>query len=82
MAGHRGGPLEDKQSTRPEAAVAATAFLWDRDETGRLSLATTVSLLRSGMMAERGQKDGLEESPVVGGCRETSGKLHQSVHSN
>lgn len=46
MADHRGGPLEDKQSTRPEAAVAATAFLWDRDETGRLSLATTVSLLR------------------------------------
>lgn len=44
--------MEDKLST--EAAVATTAFLWDWDEAGCLSLATMVSLLRLRDHGERG----------------------------
>lgn len=56
MAGHRQGPWEDKLSTKTEAAVATTAFLWDQDEAGYLSLTTIVSLLGLRDHGERGVK--------------------------
>lgn len=49
------GPLEDKLGTKTEAAVATTAFLWDRDEAGCLSLATLVTLLR---LRDHGVREG------------------------